>query len=278
MSIELKLKKIKVICVLWSLLMAMQLWATANVPSLNNCPDMIFIDGVENNSLPSNGMGGAFPGVLTRTINGDNTFYYYVPSSYQVSEPMPIMAVWHGAAGAGNAANAAIDMRNYWQSEAEEFGFIVVAQAATGGTGGWIPGADSGRLADILDDMEARYNIETTRRYVWGFSAGGFVMHAIGLNSADYFAAYAISGAHLGFATGSNIFPSGALRQLPVYISVGQSDSHFAAAQGDISAFQFAGWTLDHNLWFDDFVGGHVLPNDLPSQAWDKICISTNLD
>jgi len=272
------MKYIKILSVGILLLLTSQLLATASVPSLNDCPDMIFIDGNENDSLPSNGSGGTFPGALTRTINGDNTFYYYIPSGYQVDKPIPIMTVWHGAAGAGNASNAAIDTRDYWQNTAEQFGFIVVAQAATGSTGGWIPGTDSARLADILDDMEARYNIETTRRYNWGFSAGGFVMHAISLNSADFFAAYAISGAHLGFASGSNIFPSSALRQLPVYISVGQSDGHFAAAQTDVTVFQNAGWVLEHNLWFDDFVGGHVLPNDLPEKAWDKICISTVLD
>jgi len=126
--------------------------------------------------------------------------------------------------------------------------------------------------------MESRYNIETTRRYLWGFSAGGFVMHAMALNNADYFAGYAISGAHLGFASSQNIFPSGASRQLPAYISVGQSDAHYANAQSDLVDFLNAGWVMNQNLWFDGFVGNHELLNDLPEKAWDKICISTNLD
>ena len=260
------------------LLVAFHVTATASVSSLNACPDMIFIDGIENDSVPSNGSGGSYPGLVTHTINVDNTFYYYVPSTYQPSQAMPLMAVWHGAAGAGNAAAAAIDMRDYWQSEAEAYGFIVVAQASTGASGGWIPSTDSVRLADILDDMQARYNIETTRRYGWGFSAGGFVMHAIGLNAADYFAAYAVSGAHLGYANGAGYPPADALRNLPVYISVGTTDSQYAAAVADLADFTAAGWEIDRNLWFDDFVGGHVLPDAVPAKAWNKLCISTILD
>jgi len=252
--------------------------AISSVPSLNNCPDMIFVDGIENDSIPSDGSGGSYPGLITRTIDSDNTYYIYIPSDYQPSEAMPLMAVWHGAAGAGNASAAALDMRDYWQSEAESFGFILVAQVATGATGGWIPSTDSARLANIFDDMEGRYNIETTRRYVWGFSAGGFVMHAIGLNAADYFAAYAISGAHLGYANSAGYTPAGAVRSLPVYISVGTTDDHYNAASADLLSFTNAGWVLDQNLWFEDFVGGHVLPNDVPPKAWSKICISTLLD
>ncbi len=240
---------------------------------------MIFIDGNQNDSVPSGGSGGAFPGSMQQTILGDKTYYYYIPTAYQPSDPMPLVVVWHGQAGAGNADFAAQNMLAFWQAEAEARQFIVLAQVATGEEfGSWVPATDAQILVEILDDMEARYNIETTRRYVYGFSAGGFVMHAIALNNADFFAGYAISGAHLGFATGSGITPAGAVRQLPAFISVGQSDGHFNAAQADIATFTAASWQEGVNLWFDDFVGGHQLLPELPAKAWDKICISSTLD
>lgn len=259
--------------------------ATASVTSLNNCPDMIFIDGNEHASIPSAGKGGGSPGSFSRTITfnaASHTYYYYIPTSYTSNQAMPMMALWHGAVFAGGGPAAALDMIDYWQAEAEAQGFILVAQAAIGSPGcevcGWLPSADSQKLAAILDDMEARYNIETTRRYAWGFSAGGFVMHAIGLNSADYFAAYAVSGAHLGFAVSAGYPPSSAVRNLPVYISVGTADSHYTAASSDITAFIAAGWVYNQDIWFDDFVGGHELTIDLPAKAWNKICIATNLN
>lgn len=239
---------------------------------------MIYIDGNENDSDPSNGLGGDYPGSLTRTINVDNTYYYYLPTGYQPDVAMPLMVVWHGAAGAGNASAAAQQILNVWINEAESSGFIVVAQAATGATGGWIPNTDAARLANIIDDIDARYNIEKTRKYIWGFSAGGFVAHAIALNNADYFAAYAVSGAHLGYAAGAGYTPASASRNLPVYISVGTTDSHYVPAQNDLALYTQANWVLGKDLWFDDFVGGHTVPIDLSVKAWDKICISTNLD
>lgn len=277
MLIVLKLRKIDLTLVVC--LLACCLQAVATVPGLNQCPDMIFIDGNENSSIPSNGSGGAYPGSMQQTITGGHTYYYYIPSSYQPTEPMPLMAVWHGAAGAGNAAAAAEDMRDFWQGEAESNHFIVLAQASTGASGGWIPVDDSQTLAAIIDDMQARYNIETTRRYVWGFSAGGHVMHAIALNSADYFAAYAISAGILdAYATSSGYVPANAVRTIPAYISVGLTDTLLPYAQQDQFDFTQAGWEVGHDYWLDVFTGGHELLNDLPEKAWDKICIATNLD
>jgi len=274
----LKLKKIKHIIAFGLLCHALSAMATATVASLNQCEDMIFIDGLQDDSEPSGGTGGSFPGLQLRTVQGIHDYYIYVPTSYQPGVAMPIMAVWHGQAGAGGSAAAALDMRLFWQPRAEAGNFIVVAQASTGASGGWIPGTDSGILQAIFNDMEASYNIERTRRYLWGFSAGGFVMHAIALSNADFFAAYAVSGAHLGYASQSGIFPSGASRQIPVVISVGQTDSHFTPAQNDLQAFVQAGWNLGNDLWFDDFVGGHVLLNHVPELVWDHVCVSTRLD
>lgn len=259
-----------------------QALAAASVPSLNQCPDMIFIDGNENDSVPSNGSGGAYPGAQQHTILTDKTYYYYVPSSYQPSKPMPLLSVWHGSVFSGGGPAAAQQMRDFWSAEAEANGFIVVAQAIIGSPGcnpcGWLPNSDSQILSAIISDLESRYNIETTRHYVWGFSAGGFVMHAIALNNADFFAAYAISGADLSYAINGGYTPANALRHIPSFISVGQSDTYYPTAQADIQTFVSAGWEVNKNVWFDGFIGGHTLLNDLPSKAWNKICISTNLD
>ncbi len=256
-------------------------WLTpvlATVPSVNQCPEMIFVNSNENDSLPSNGSGGDFPGLQQRVVLGNQTYYIYVPTSYQANKPMPVMAVWHGTAGAGNATAAALDMRNFWQTEAEANHFIVVSQASTGASGGWNPGVDAQILFNIFADMEAAYNIETTRRYVWGFSGGGHVMHAIALNNADYFAAYAVSAGDLDqYAAPSGYTPQNASRVIPVFVSVGTVDFLYAGVLNDRPDFIAGGWVLDQDYWLDEFSGGHVLLNDLPEKAWNKICISTNM-
>lgn len=256
--------------------------AGATVPSLNACPDMVFVDGNENSSVPSGGSGGPAPGSFSRTITvgqNDHTYYLYVPSSYAPSSAMPIMALWHGTAGAGNSPAAAQDMRDYWLDVAEMYGFIVVAQASTGTNGGWFPTLDSQILVAIFNDMDARYNIETSRKYLWGFSGGGHVAHAIAMNAADYFAAYAISAGDLdAFAVPNGYTPSSASRVIPVFVSVGLVDPLYAAVVDDFADFVAGGWVLNRDYWLDEFQGGHILPNHLPSKAWDTICISTNMD
>ena len=282
-SIGSKLKKIDAIKLVF--LMMLCSGAVASVPSLNQCPDMVFTDSIEDDSMPSSGSGGGFPGNFTRTItmgNDDHTFYYYIPSSYQPADAMPMMVLWSGAVFAGGGPAAAQDMIDYWQATAETHDFIIVSQAIIGTQNcdpcGWVPASDLNILDFILADMDSRYNIENARKYVWGFSAGGFVQHENALSHADYYAAYAISGAHLGYANSVGTFPSTASREIPVYLSVGQFDGHHAAALSDVSTFTADGWQLNHNIWFEDFVGGHQLPNDVPGKAWDKICISTNLE
>jgi len=271
----LKLKKINT----WFLLVLWAVSGQATVPSVNLCPDIVFKDGNENSSVSSFGGGGPYPGVFQYTINGDNTYHYYVPTSYNPLQPMPLMVLWHGEAGPGNASSAAQQMRNFWAATAETHGFIVAAQASTGLNGGWLPIEDSGRLVNIFIDMETRYNIESTRRYVWGFSAGGHVIHAIALNVSEYFAAYAISAGILdAFANLNGYTPANATRTIPVYLSVGDTDPYLSFMENDRNTFLQAGWSENSNFWLDVFSGGHQLPPDLPEKAWERICHFTNID
>ncbi|WP_133566457.1 alpha/beta hydrolase family esterase [Marinicella litoralis] len=256
-----------------------QALATASVPSLNQCTDMIFIDGLENASLPSNGSGGVFPGNTQRMVFGGYVYYIYIPSSYDPNVAMPVMYLWHGAAGAGNADNQAQAVRSLWDGAAESNGFIIVSQVGTSPNGSWSLPNDKILLTAIMQDMEASYRIETTRIYLWGFSAGGHVMHDTALDDANRYAAYAVSaGVLAGFAAGQGHVPANADRTIPVFVSVGNSDQLLSYAEDDRMAFLQAGWVENKNYWLDVFVGAHQVPSSVPAEIWEKICISTNLD
>lgn len=256
--------------------------AVRTMPSLMDCNDMIFVDGFVPESWPSQGSGGPVnTGVRTIYINSQldyRSYYYHIPSSYQSNKAIPMMLLFHGAAGAGQSSVAAEYTRNLWQTTAEANNLIIVAQVATGQQGGWIPGNMVTILNKILADMEARYNIEKRRVYGWGFSAGGFVLHKLALLNADEFAGYAVSGAHLGYAASGSVFPSTASRKLPVVLSVGQSDGYYSNVLNDYNTFQQAGWQANYNVWFDSYVGGHAYFSSEPAAVWDKLCISTHLD
>jgi len=136
--------------------------AVSTVPSLMNCDDMIFVDGFVSDSWPSQGSGGPInTGVRTIYINSQlntRSYYYHIPSSYQSNKAVPLMLLFHGAAGAGNAPSAAEYVRNMWLPTAESQDFIIVAQVATGTQGGgWVPtnmesyfGKNNGRYKQSL--------------------------------------------------------------------------------------------------------------------------------
>ncbi len=265
------------------LLVAMPVFGIATMPSLMDCDDMIFVDGFVSDSVPSNGSGGGVQtGSHTIYVNsqlGYQTFYYHIPSTYQAGKAMPLMMLFHGAAGAGNAPAAAEYLRNMWKNEAESNNFIIVAQVATGQqSGSWVPQNMVPILIKISDDMAMRYNIEQRRIYAWGFSAGGYILHELALLNAGLFAGYGISGADLGYAYSGGVTPQNASRQLPVVLSVGLSDPRYPGVLTDYNSFQQHGWQAGYNLWLDTYTGGHQYFPSEPAQVWDKLCISTNID
>ncbi|MBX3458490.1 MAG: hypothetical protein KF696_00840 [Planctomycetes bacterium] len=224
-------------------------------------------------SSPSGGSGGSYPGNQQRIVStayGNQTYYLYIPSSYNPSTPMPVLFGFHGAGGSGTAPAAAQQVRNDWATVAATGNFIVVAQAATGSGGGWVPSTDTDILNSILTDVLGAYNIEQKRIYAWGFSAGAHYAHALCLNNSGYFAAYGISAGALQALAGTSA-PAAAARKIPCSLYVGNSDPLQPNVNSDRQTFLNAGWTLNTNLWYTEFSGGHTYSTSHLSAIWGHI-------
>ena len=101
-----------------------------------------------------------------------------VPPSYDRTKAMPLVISLHGAMNW-----PALQMRiSQWNRTADEGGFIVVYPSGTGaGPKAWfMEGAatpsrmpDVRFISDLIDTLEATYNIDPARIYVNGFSNGG---------------------------------------------------------------------------------------------------------
>lgn len=230
--------------------------------------------GGSGGSNPTNGSGGSYPGNQTRTVSvsglGNQDYYLYIPSSYNPSNPVPVMFAYHGQAGAGNADAAAQQVRSDWQSVAESNDFIVIAQVGTSASGSWDTGNVGAVLNAIINDSFGNYNIEQNRVYAWGFSAGGHLVHALALQNTGFFAAYGVSAGVLQALAGTSA-PSSAARQIPVDIHVGSSDSLQPSAAQDRQTFQNAGWTLNSDLFYTEFSGGHTYSTSHLSDIWNNI-------
>ena len=133
----------------------------------------------------------------------------HLPPSYDGRTPVPVVVMLHGAGGAGKAAAT----ETGWGAKADEAGFLVVfpdamprdpTQAGSFARNPqlWNDGSerfhsgqkapdDVGFLDAMLDDLLARFSVDTGRVFVTGFSNGASMSFRIGTESSKRVAAIA---------------------------------------------------------------------------------------
>ena len=291
--------------VAWSALLAFGLVVPASaaqtvVLPASACPqsDPLFADGFQNAvpipSAPSNGSGGLYPGNITRTINvpslGSRSYYLHVPGSYAPAQPWPLLLALRGTSANSQPAReaAAQQIRNNWASWADSAGFIVIAPVGNAGSNpnasGWGAPGDGAEISTALDDAIAHYNIEQSRIYLWGFSAGAHYGHDLALNHTDFFAAYGVSAGSLeAYAcTDDGSYPptcaallAGAQPKIPVDIHLGNNDplaNPPYTAAGDAARFAAHGWVPNRTLHYTLFSGGHTYTVAQLGEIWNHLC------
>jgi hypothetical protein len=273
-------------------------------------PDAIFANGYEAGqdvvpSDPSRGAGGAI-GSTTRTVHvsglgtGTQTYFLYVPVGYTPQRAWPLMLALHGYAPYGYAGLYASNVRDDWSGPAYAGKFIVAAPVAdeviyqSGQPYGvtWMVPPTSGAndydlFAAIRADVEGAYNIERTRIYGWGFSAGAHVMHDLGVNTysaafnASTMAAYGVSAGDLaGLACAGltdaqcNAELAGLPRRIPLDIHIGTSDPNYVDASSDHSRFLAQGWSNAQTIFYTAFSGGHEYTVGQLGEIWQNLCPS----
>lgn len=269
--------------------------------------DSVFDGDFDRDSAPtdaSHGSGGAYPGNATRALHianlgsGTQTYYVYVPGSYDPARSLPLLLALDGVAPLASAGQYATDVRDAWITAAEAGGFIVAAPVghALGYTSkgepyvSWsVPPTngpnDYDLFAAVRADLESAYNIERTRVYGWGFSAGGHVMHDLGVHdyshafNATTMAAYAVSGgdlAALACAGMSGLQCREVLaavpRKIPVDIHIGYYDPNNGAAKSDHMHFLDESWLDAQTIFFTEFNGGHIYTAAQLSDTWAHLC------
>ncbi|NLL58693.1 MAG: hypothetical protein GX244_09310 [Firmicutes bacterium] len=172
---------------------------------------MVVILGFASSAFAGQTLTGSFEhGPYTRT------YYYYVPDSYDGSEPVPLLMAFHGMGGSGS-----IPTGNF-NSIADEEGFIVVYPSSTTLTDvgpygpmlpqipvfisgvQWDPGIgialqyypeyevdDVGFVSRLIDVLSEELNIDQTRVYATGFSSGSMFSWNLAMNLSDKIAAVA---------------------------------------------------------------------------------------
>jgi len=128
-------------------------------------------------------------------------YVLYVPRSYDRAEPTALVISLHGAGMWG----AAQKETSQWNRVADEHGFIVVYPSGEGGGGPrvWHEGGGAGPsrdvrfISELIDTLEARYNIDPGMIYANGLSNGGGMSFALSCTLSDRIAAVGMVGAAL---------------------------------------------------------------------------------
>ncbi len=262
------------------------------------CPnsDPLFANGFETvaapPSQPSLGSGGAYPGAVTRTVNvsglGSRSYHLYVPANYTPTQAWPLLLALRGTTSNNAPARdaAAQQIRNNWAGVANAGGFIVIAPVGNAGSlpySGWGAAGDEQEISADLDDALAHYNIEQSRLYLWGFSAGAHYGHALALNYPDSFAAYGVSAGGLNqYACTDDGMPpptcaallASVHPKIPVDIHLGNTDPLYLqhGAGNDPARFQAQGWIMNRNLYYTLFAGGHTYTIAQLGEIWNHLC------
>jgi polyhydroxybutyrate depolymerase len=133
-------------------------------------------------------------------------YLLHVPKTYDRSKPTPLVISMHPG-----ATWPAFEMNvSGWNDLAEQYGFIVVYPAGSGaflgtftrGANVWPMGPrslgwDVRFISDLIDKLEAEYNIDANRIYANGMSNGGGMAFALSCKLSDRMAAVGVvAGAH----------------------------------------------------------------------------------
>jgi polyhydroxybutyrate depolymerase len=129
-------------------------------------------------------------------------YLLYVPRSYDRAKPTPLVISLHTAMSWPSSSMAI----SQWNLVAEEHGFIVVYPEGTGrGPKSWeMTGSETpSRMPDVIfiseliDKLEASYNIDKTRIYTNGMSNGGGMAFVLSCTLSDRIAAVGLVSAGL---------------------------------------------------------------------------------
>ena len=127
-------------------------------------------------------------GTIRTSAGQTREYILYVPKSYDRARPAPLVISIHGAM---NWPSFQMNL-SQWNRLADEHGFIVVYPAGEGGG----PKIWQSRTLDVIfvseliDTLEASYNIDPARIYANGLSNGGGVTFALSCTLSHRIAAF----------------------------------------------------------------------------------------
>lgn len=220
---------------------------------------------------PISAQDGWSPGYYNLSLDHDGetrTFWVYIPAGYDGSTPVPLVFGLHGGIGSGEQFARSSRMNDH----ANERGFIAVYPDGTGSLQTWNAGHccgtsirndvdDVGYIRALVEELQARLNIDPARIYAMGMSNGAMMSYRLAAEASDVFAAVGPVAGSIGgvFRPGWDEYintPQGGpvsliaingMQDEAVKYEGGESDGVFGNDRVDISVTKSVGAWVAHN-------------------------------
>lgn len=190
------------------------------------------------------------------------SFSLYVPEYYAPDRAWPLVVALHGGSGNGRAFLWS------WLADARARGAILVAPTAIGSTWALMgDDPDTPNIAAILDRVQSRYHIDSSRRLLTGMSDGGTFCHVSGLRADSPFTHLAPVSATF-HPLMAQFADADRMRGLPIHLAHGRLDWMFPVqtARDARDALTVAGADVTYRE-IDDL--SHCYPREINSVLLD---------
>jgi phospholipase/carboxylesterase len=187
-----------------------------------------------------------------------------VPKSYDAAKPAPLLVMLHGAGGSGERTIG------YLTNHADRLGLIIVAPSSAAATWDMIAsrgryGPDVAALDGALSQIFADYRVDPDRVAIGGFSDGASYALSVGLMNGNLFRRI------VAFSPGF-MSPLQSRGKPDVFISHGRRDDVLpidVCSRRIVPRLEAAG----HRVDYQEFDGGHLVPEDLARRAYNEVAV-----
>ena len=202
-------------------------------------------------------------------------FTVYVPEGYDPLTPTPLVLALHGG-GAGGRDHAAVvgngrDASTLYLQAVTSLGWILVCPTALRAP--WDDPANEPWLTTVLEEVEARFDVDLDRVYLTGHSMGGFGTWWFGPRHAELFAAIGPTAGGGGAAAVKKLAEKGT----PVFVYHSADDPVVGVAsdQQAATALLDAGADVVY-LQLED--RGHSFPAEAEKELFDVFRVKRLID
>lgn len=202
--------------------------------------------------------GAAPAGLQPLGVSTARGGYLYVPATYQLGHPAPLVVLLHGAGGDARTTLALL------RGPADAIGLILLAPTSREYTwdviaGGY--GPDVAALDGALEGTFSLYAVDPGRIAIGGFSDGASYALSLGITNGDLF------GHVLAFSPGF-IAPTGRVGSPRIFVSHGTRDAVLPierCSRRIVPRLKRTGYQVRYR----EFEGGHSVPPEIRCEATD---------